>query len=151
MISQAKTVDQYIEELPEDRKAYFLELLETMENNIPEGFELVMQYGNPGYVVPHSLYPDGYHCNPEDALPFAGLAHQKPGIHLYHMGIYADEALLDWFVSEFPKHSKRKLDMGKSCIRFRGGKAIPYQLIGELMQKMSVEDYVALYEAGRKK
>lgn len=149
MISQAKTVANYISGLPEDRKANFQELLDVITANIPDGFELVMQYGMPGFVVPHSRYPAGYHCQPSDPLPFVSLANQKQGIHFYHMGLYARPDLLDWFRDEFPKHSKRKLDMGKSCVRFRGGKDIPYALIGELMQKLTVEDYIKLYEAGR--
>ena len=151
MISQASTVDQYLQELPEDRKEPYLELMETIQSNIPEGFERVMQYGHPTYVVPHSMYPDGYHTTPKDGLPFVSIANQKQGIHLYHMGIYALPELLEWFVAEYPKHAKRKLDMGKSCIRFRNGSDIPYELIAQLMQKISVEEYVDLYESGRKK
>lgn len=150
MVSNAKTVEEYIEELPEDRKEPYLRLLKAIQDNIPEGFELTMQYGMSGFVVPHSIYPDGYHCKPSDALPFAGLANQKQGINFYHMGIYAKPELLEWFVNEFPKHSSRKLDMGKSCIRFRGGKDIPYELIGELMTKITVDDYIDMYESGRK-
>lgn len=150
MISDAKTVDQYIEELPEDRKGPFLKLFKAIQDSIPEGFELTMQYGMPGFVVPHSIYPAGYHCKPSDALPFASLANQKQGINFYHMGLYGHKDLMDWFVQEFPKHSSRKLDMGKSCIRFRGGKDIPYELIGELMGKISVQEYIDKYESGRK-
>ncbi len=104
-----------------------------------------------GYVVPHSIYPDGYHCLPELPLPFVNIASQKNFIALYHMGLYADPEILDWFVSEYPKHSERKLDMGKSCIRFKKPEQIPFDLIGELMQKISVDDWIAAYEKNIKR
>jgi hypothetical protein len=100
-----------------------------------------------GYVVPHSLYPAGYHCDPKLPLPFAGLASQKNSINFYHMGLYANKELYDWFVGEYPKHSKQKLDMGKSCIRFKKPDDIPYVLIGTLMKKISVKDWIHLYES----
>jgi hypothetical protein len=106
-----------------------------------------MSYGGLGYVVPHSLYPAGYHCKPSEPLPFAGIASQKNSINLYHMGIYAQPSLLEWFVKEFPKHTAQKLDMGKSCIRFKKLEDIPYQLIGKLMTKMTVEDWIEIYES----
>jgi hypothetical protein len=97
-------------------------------------------------VVPHSLYPAGYHCNPEQPLPFISIASQKNFIALYHMGIYADKKLLEWFTKEYPKHSQTKLDMGKSCIRFKKPEQIPFQLIGELVSKMTPKDWIATYE-----
>ena len=110
-----------------------------------------MGYGMIGYVVPHSIYPNGYHCKPEDPLPFAGFASQKNVISFYHMGIYADPKLLNWFVEEYPKHTDAKLDMGKSCIRFKNPEKIPFKLFGELMRKLSVEDWIAKYESAFKK
>ena len=133
--------------LPSDRIAPFTKLHTTIIENLPEGFEVALSYGNLGYVVPHSLYPDGYHCKPSKALPFASIASQKNSINLYHMALYANKKLYHWFVSEYPKHSKYKLDMGKSCIRFKKIEAIPYQLIGELMQKLSVNQWINIYEA----
>lgn len=146
MQSKAETVDQYIEELSEDRRLYVCKLRKIILDNIPKGFEEQMNYGMIGYVVPHSLYPEGYHCKPELPLPFVSIASQKNFIALYHMGIYAKPELLDWFVEEYPKHCKRKLDMGKSCVRFKKMEEIPFDLIAELMEKMSVEDWVELYE-----
>ncbi|MBA7534661.1 hypothetical protein ES705_26910 [subsurface metagenome] len=105
-----------------------------------------MNYGRIGYVVPHEIYPNGYHCDPKSSLPFASFASQKLFIALYYMGIYAKPELLDWFVNEYPKHCKQKPDIGKSCIRFKKMEEIPYQLVWELMQKMSVDDWVNLYE-----
>ena len=102
-------------------------------------------------VVPHSIYPNGYHCNPKLALPFINLASQKKFIALYHMGIYANPELLKWFTDEFPKHSSQKLDMGKSCIRFKKADQIPFDLIAELVQKMSVAEWIAIYESQMKK
>ncbi len=142
----AKSVEEYLEKIPEDRKEYFKKLRETIKENIPDGFVEEMSYGMIGYVVPHSIYPKGYHCDPKLPLPFTNIASQKNFIALYHSGIYANPKILNWFVQEYPKHSKQKLDMGKSCVRFKKIEEIPYQLVGELMQKMSVEDWVELYE-----
>jgi uncharacterized protein YdhG (YjbR/CyaY superfamily) len=151
MQSSALTPDQYTAELPDDRKAVIQKLRTIVTNNIPPGFEEVMGYGMLGYVVPHSLYPQGYHCNSKDPLPFFGMASQKNTINIYHMGIYADQKLYDWFVAEFSKHCKSKLDMGKSCIRFKKLDDIPYDLIGELVTKMTVEEWIELYETSFKR
>ena len=146
MQSKATSPEQYLAELPEDRKESITKLRQVILDNLPEGFDEVMSYGMLGYVVPHSNYPDGYHCDPKLPLPFINLASQKAHIGLYHMGIYANEDLLKWFEGEYPKHSKLKLNMGKSCIRFKKPEHIPYELIGELMTKMTPEDWIALYE-----
>lgn len=148
MQSQAKTVKDYIKELPFDRKDAFTKLRDVILKNIPTGFEEGMGYGAVGFVVPHKIYPDGYHCDPKLPLPFAGIASQKGSINFYHMGIYANPKLLKWFVDEYPKHSKQKLDMGKSCVRFKKLEEIPYKLIGELMKKVSVKDWIEMYEKG---
>jgi hypothetical protein len=121
-------------------------LRQTILDHLPEGFTEEMSYGMIGYVVPHSLYPAGYHCDPKLPLPFINLASQKNSINLYHSGIYVQDELLEWFQEEYPKHVKTKLDMGKSCIRFKKIGNIPYKLIGELVGKMSVQDWVGLYE-----
>ena len=146
MQSKATTPEQYLSELPEDRKEAMLKLRNAIKENLPQGFEEVIIYGMLGYVVPHDIFPKGYHCNPKLPLPFINLASQKNFIALYHMGIYADKTLLDWFTSEYPKHVKTKLDMGKSCIRFKKPDDIPFELIGELARKMSVQDWITLYE-----
>lgn len=135
MQSKAQTVENYMNELPEERKAPMQRLRELFKANLPEGFVEQMSYGMIGYVVPHSIYPKGYHCSPELPLPFINVASQKNFIAVYHMGIYSDENLLNWFVEEYPKHSKAKLDMGKSCIRFKKMDQIPYELLGELLTK----------------
>jgi hypothetical protein len=146
MTSKATTPDQYVKELPADRKEAIIKLRDTIIKKLPKGFKETMGYGMLGYVVPHDLYPAGYHCDPKLPLPFAGMASQKNFIAFYHMGIYANPDLLKWFVSEYPKHSKAKLDMGKSCIRFKKAEDIPYKLIGELMGKLKVNDWINLYE-----
>ena len=151
MTSEAKTPAQYIKELPADRKEAVSELRNIILKNIPEGFKEVMSYGMLGYVVPHEIYPAGYHCNPKLPLPFVAIASQKNFIAFYHMGIYANPKLLRWFVEEYPKHSKAKLDMGKSCMRFKKPEQIPYKLIGELIKKMSVENWVEAYEKNFKR
>lgn len=148
---QANSPEEYIELLPEERQKVISELRKTILQNIPEGFEEQISYGMLGYVVPHSKYPSGYHCSPELPLPFMNLASQKNFVAVYHSGIYADEKLYDWFVDEYPKHSKRKLDMGKSCIRFKYMDDIPYELIGELATKMTVDDWISLYEKNVKR
>lgn len=147
MTSDAKTVNDYIDSLPEDRKQYVQKLRDVIIKNLPNGFQEGMGYGMMGYSVPHSIYPKGYHCKPTDPLPFIGLASQKNSINFYHMGIYANKDLHDWFVSEYPKHSSRKLDMGKSCIRFKKFEEIPFDLIGELVTKVSVEEWIETYES----
>jgi hypothetical protein len=144
---EASTPEAYLESVPEERKAVMRRLHELIMENLPAGFEAGVGYGMMGYVVPHSLYPAGYHCDPKQPLPFMGLASQKNNISFYHMGIYADQALLDWFVSEYPKYSKTKLDMGKSCIRFKKEEHIPFPLLAELVRKMKPEDWIRLYEA----
>ena len=145
------TIESILAKVPEDRKEAFTNLHQTIVSNLPKGFEPGISYGMLGYVVPHHLYPAGYHCKPSEPLPFVSIASQKNSINFYHMGIYADSTLLNWFVAEYPKHSKQKLDMGKSCIRFKKPEYIPYELLGQLMQKMTTAQWIALYERNLKK
>lgn len=147
----ANDITDYINKTPEERREALTKLWETIAENIPDGFEEALSYGFPGYVVPHSVYPAGYHCKPEEPLPFVSIASQKNFIALYHMGIYAMPDVMEWFVKEYPKHSDRKLDMGKSCIRFKKPEHIPFDLIAELMQKITVEDWIKTYETNLKR
>ena len=147
MISKAATPEQYLKDLPADRKVPVMRLRETVMKNLPKGFKEVMSYGMLGYVVPHELYPQGYHCDPKQPLPFANIASQKNFIAFYHMGLYMDPKLLKWFTEEYPKQSTAKLDMGKSCIRFKKAEHIPYKLIGDLIKKISVDDWIKIYES----
>jgi len=151
MKAMGKTVEEILISLPEDRLEPFNKLHDVIMKNLPKGFEAAISYGGLGYVIPHSLYPAGYHCKPIEPLPFAGIASQKNSINFYHMGIYSDPKLLEWFVSEYPKYSEQKLDMGKSCVRFKKLDQIPYKLIGELMKKMSVKKWITIYETNIKK
>ena len=151
MTSTAKTVDDYIKALPADRKAAITELRKVLSKNLPKGFAEQMAYGMAGYVVPLKTYPAGYHCDPSLPLGFIFFASQKNFIALYHMGIYCNLQLLKWFTTEFPKHSNSKLDMGKSCIRFKKMNDIPFKLIGELAKKMSPKEWIGLYEKLLKK
>ena len=146
MRSEVKTPTEYLDSLPEDRKEALSELRKAILKNLPKGFEECINYGMLGYVVPHSKYPNGYHCDPKLPLPFMTIASQKNFVAFYHMGIYADQKLLQWFTDEYPKHSKAKLDMGKSCIRFKKLDQIPYKLIGELVSKVSAEKWIETYE-----
>ena len=147
----ANSISEYLENIPKERKAVMQKLISTISKNLPNGFSEQLGYGMPAWVVPHSLYLDGYHCTPELPLPFINVASQKNFIALYHMGIYAKPELLNWFVSEYPKHCTRKLDMGKSCIRFKKIEEIPFTLIAELCTKMSIQDWIDLYEKNIKR
>jgi len=149
MQSKAKTPIEYLASLPEDRQVPMDKLRNAIKKNIPKGFEEAMGYGMLGWCVPHKLYPDGYHCNPKDPLPFMGLASQKNFIAIYHMGVYSDPELLKWFTDEYKKQCKSKLDMGKSCIRLKKMDDIPYKLIGELAGKITVKEWIAMYEKAR--
>lgn len=151
MKANGSSVSEILANIPADRVHAFTRLHETIVRNLPKGFEAAISYGGLGYVVPHEIYPAGYHCKPIEPLPFAGLASQKNSINFYHMGIYADPTLLNWFVTEYPKHTVQKLDMGKSCIRFKKFDQIPFELIGQLMKKMSVQDWINMYEKNMKK
>lgn len=146
MQSKASTPDAYLENLPEDRKSAIAELRKVIKKNLPKGFVEEMNYGMIGYVVPHKLYSKGYHCDPKLPLPFMNIASQKNFIAVYHMGLYANQKLYNWFTEEYPKYVKSKLDMGKSCIRFKKPDQIPFKLIGELSAKMTPSDWIELYE-----
>ena len=144
---KADSPDHYVAQLPEERQKVITQLRKVIKDNLPKGFEEQISYGMIGYVVPHSIYPNGYHCTPELPLPFMNIASQKNFIALYHSGIYADENILAWFKEAYPKHCKRKLDMGKSCIRFKYLDDIPYELIGKLCSKLTPEQWITLYES----
>lgn len=147
---KAVSPEDYISQIPEERQEAMKKLRTVILDNLPDGFEETMSYGMIGYVVPHSIYPGGYHCTPELPLPFMNIASQKNFIAVYHSGVYADPKMLEWFTTEYPKHNKRKLDMGKSCVRFKKIDEIPYELIGELASKMTVQEWIDLYEANVK-
>ncbi|RYY97009.1 MAG: DUF1801 domain-containing protein [Chitinophagaceae bacterium] len=147
MTSNASTPEKYLAEIPEERQAAMERLRNILLAHLPPGFEERMAGGMLNFCVPHSLYPKGYHCNPQQALPFIAIASQKNFIALYHMGMYSSPELHDWFVAEYPKHSKTKLDMGKSCIRFKKPDAIPFDLIAQMAEKMSPQQWIGVYES----
>ncbi len=151
MQSKAETVDDYIDQLPEDRKEVIQKLREVVLQNLPDGFQECMNYGMIGYVVPHAIYPDGYHCDTSLPLPFLNIASQKNHIGFYHMGIYTDDELLNWFTEEYKNHVPTKLDIGKSCIRFKNPNKIPFELLGELVTKMTVDHWIERYESAVKR
>jgi uncharacterized protein YdhG (YjbR/CyaY superfamily) len=151
MQSKAATVDAYIEELPEERKDVIKEIRKVILKNLPKGFKETMGYGMMSYVVPHTIYPAGYHCDPKVPLPFLAVASQKNFVALYHMGIYADKELLNWFTAAYPEHCKTKLDMGKGCVRFKKMNDIPYNLIAELVSKINVQEWIDIYEKNLKR
>lgn len=143
--------DDYISQCPEDRQSTLKKIRKTINDNLPKGFEEGIQYGMIGYYVPHAIYPNGYHCTPEIPLPFMSFASQKNSVNLYHMGLYSKKELYDWFVAEYPKHCKRKLDIGKSCVRFKNMDDIPFELIGQLTSKMGSEEWIDIYETNLSK
>ncbi|KQT23940.1 hypothetical protein ASG22_07900 [Chryseobacterium sp. Leaf405] len=147
----ADSVDEYISKIPEERQEIFKRVFDAINDNLPKGFKQGMNYGMIGWAIPLETYPAGYHCTPESPLPFMALASQKNFIAFYHMGMYANPELLDWFVTEYPKHSKRKLDMGKSCVRFKKMDDIPLELLAEVSKKMTVQDWINCYENSLKK
>ena len=151
MVKNDPILTKYLENVPEDRKNALVELVSVIDKNLPEGFEFVSNYGMLGWVIPLSDYPDGYHCAVNTPLPFVNVANQKGFIAFYHMGIYADQDLLKWFQEEYAKVSKYKLDMGKSCVRFKKMDDIPYQLIGKLASKITPKQWIATYEKLYKK
>jgi uncharacterized protein YdhG (YjbR/CyaY superfamily) len=146
MQSTATTVDQYIADLPDKRRDAFTKLFSIIRQNIDPKFTEAVGYGMPGWDISKTVYPPGYHVNPALPVPFLGVASQKHYIALYHLGLYADQDLLKWFVDEYEKTGE-KLDMGKSCIRFKKMDKIPYQLIGELVSRMTLDEYLTLYIA----
>jgi uncharacterized protein YdhG (YjbR/CyaY superfamily) len=145
--AMSNTPEEYIRQLLPERKEAFLQLRSCILENLPGGFQEQMSYGMIGYVVPHSLYPKGYHCNPQLPLPFISIASQKNFIALYHMGLYADQSLMEWFITRYNESGLKKPDMGKSCIRFKKMNDIPFQLIGELVQKCTPKQWIKLYES----
>ncbi|MBT3740880.1 DUF1801 domain-containing protein [Polaribacter sp.] len=151
MTYEANTPEEYVEQLPEDRKQAVQKIRAVIKKNLPKGFEEGINYKMLGFYVPHSKFPEGYHCDPKLPLPFINLASQKNSVNLYHMGIYAKKELLDWFVKEYTKYCKYKLDMGKSCIRFKKMDDIPFDLIGELASKMTVNEWINTYNSAIKK
>jgi len=148
---KATSPEDYIKQVPEERQEALKKLRKVINDNLPKGFEEGIQYGMIGYYVPHSVYPDGYHCDPKTPLPFMSFASQKNSVNLYHSGIYAIPKIHDWFVNEYPKHNSRKLDMGKSCIRFKKVDEIPFDLIADLCKKLTPEEWIDVYETALKK
>jgi uncharacterized protein YdhG (YjbR/CyaY superfamily) len=148
---KTETTEQYIEQLTADRQVAVRELRKTILKNLPDGFSETVSYGMISFVVPHSIYPSGYHCDPKQPLPFISIASQKNFIALYHMGLFANPELLKWFTDEYPKHAKTKLDMGKSCIRFKKPDQIPFELIGDLCSKMTTKQWIEIYETNLKR
>ncbi len=151
MQSKATTVGQYLAELPADRQKAMTALRKVVKKNLPKGFKEEMNYGMIGYVVPHSRYPKGYHCDPKQPLPFLCIASQKNFVSVYHMGVYANPVLLKWFTAAHAKASPKKLDMGKSCIRYKQPDDIPFDLIGQLVSKITPDEWIAIYEKAFKR
>ena len=151
MLSDAATPAEFIKALPEERRSVIRKIRTTLRQSLPRGFKETMSYGMLAYVVPLSRYPTGYHCKPETPLPFVSLASQKNYIALYHMGLYADKKMLSWFQAEYAKRVESRLDMGKSCIRFKKPDQIPYDLIAELAAKITPQEWTARYESAVKR
>jgi hypothetical protein len=146
MQSKAATVAEYLASLPADRRDAVEAVRRVILKNIDKGFQETMQYGMIGYSVPHSVFPAGYHCDPRQPLPFAGLASQKQHMSLYIMGIYMDSPRRDWFIKAW-KDTGKKLDMGAACIRFKKIEDVPLDVVAEAFKRMSLKGYVEVYEA----
>ncbi len=146
MQSKATTVDAYLAELPEERREAISAIRGVILKNLPRGYEEGMQWGMIGYYVPHSLYPAGYHCQPEEPLPVASLASQKNHMAFYGLGLYINEAQARWFVEEWKKAGK-KLDMGKSCVRFKTLDDVAIDVIGRAIKRLPVKQNIAQYES----
>ncbi|MEP6787298.1 MAG: DUF1801 domain-containing protein [Acidobacteriota bacterium] len=140
------TPEEYIASLPDDRKAAMSAIRKAINKKIPKGFEERICYGSLGWVVPHSLFPAGYHCDPSKPLMLIGLASTKGHISMHHLGLYSSGPLLKWFQDVWPKHSTRKLDMGKGCVRFKRPDEVPLELIGELASKLTPLAWIEIYE-----
>lgn len=143
----SESVEDYLSKVQDAHKNAVNDLLSIVRTNIPAGFEECISYNMIGFVVPHFIYPAGYHCSPKLPLPFINIASQKNFVAFYHMGIYASKPTYDWFMAEYDKLELKKLDAGKSCFRFKKYEDIPFDLIGKLVAKFSVQDWIQLYEA----
>lgn len=146
MSNKVASIEEYINNLADDRKEAVTKLMESVRKLIDSNYKEELSHGMIGYVVPHSIFPSGYHCDPKLPLPYMNIASQKSHIAVYHMGLYASQELMDWFTAEYPKHTKAKLDMGKSCIRFKKTEHIPYDLIGQLAAKQNAQQWIACYQ-----
>jgi hypothetical protein len=140
------TPDQYVASLPDERRETIAAIRKVINDNLKPGFEEAVDYGMLGWVVPHKLFPAGYHCDPTKPLSYMGLASQKNYISVYSMCLYGGTDLLEWFTNEWLKHSSKKLNMGKGCIRFTKTQDIPLDLIGELASRFTPQQWIEIYE-----
>ena len=146
MQSKATTVAAYLKELPDDRRKAIKAIRKEIRDHLPKGYKEGMQYGMIGYFVPHRIYPAGYHCDPSQPLPYAHLASQKNHMAIYLFGMYSNPEISDWFIQQW-KLSGKKLDMGKSCVRFKKIEDVPLALIGQVIAKVPVKELIREYEA----
>jgi hypothetical protein len=149
MNRDAATVTEYLAGLPEDRRRALEAVRKVIRKNLPKGYQEGMQYGMIGYFVPHSVYPAGYHCDPRQPLPFAGLASQKNHMSLYLCSAYASPEHESWFRKAWTADG-RKLDMGKACVRFKKLEDVPLEVVGEAVRRMPVKEFVRIYEGTRR-
>lgn len=150
MKSTATTPQDYLDSLPDDRKIFVSAIRDVLLKNLPEGFEEIMSYGMLGYVIPHSIYPKGYHANPKLPLGLINLGSQKNNVTLHHLGLYQGE-LLPWFQENWSLRTNKKLDMGKGCVHFKKLEDVPLELIGELATKLTPQKWITLYEKSLEK
>lgn len=154
--NSATTVEEYLQGLPADRRVAVSAVRKSILASLPEGYVECISYGMIGYVVPHSLYPAGYHCNPKLPLPYACVGSQKNHMALHLMTVYGDPAMEKWFRKAWTDTGK-KLDMGKACVRFKKLEDVPLDVIGQVIARVTVKNYIARVEkligasAGRRK
>ncbi len=146
MTYDAETVDDYISQIPADRKDAFSRLRSVIGSHLPGEFEERLSWGMPTWAVPLSVYPPGYHTRKDEPLPFISIASQKHFIGFYHLGIYAMPQLHEWFLAEWTSRNLGRMDMGKSCLRLKNPDKIPYDLLGELCSKVGAAEWIAIYE-----
>ncbi|MBL1227525.1 DUF1801 domain-containing protein [Enterococcus sp. BWR-S5] len=139
-------IEAYIKAIDPKWQAVYSELLEILKEQVPAEFELAWQYEMPTFIVPLSVFPEGYLGRKDEGLPFISLAAQKKHLSLYHMGLMGNKELLNWFQEEYKKQMPTKLNMGKSCIRLTNPKTIPFELLGELASRMSMDEWIGQYE-----
>lgn len=146
-----QSFQQLLQQVPEDRHDAMNTLRKLFSTQLPKGFEELIKATSLDFVVPHSLYPNGYHCNPKQPLPFISIVSQKNVLTIHHLGFYASPELTEWFVTEYSKKYTPKLDMGKGCLKFKKMEEIPYDLLKSLCKKLTVKEWVDLYEKAFRK
>lgn len=151
MKEHSRDIETVLNQWPEERRVPMRKLIEVTSSNLPDGFEMAAFEKGIHYLVPKSIYPSGYHADPQKPLPFITYLSQSKYIGVYHMGLYAFPELAEWFRKAYSEHAKYKLDMGKSCIRLKRMDDIPFSVFEELFTKITPQQWIEKYEASIKR